>query len=1079
MISPVALALLVAGMLFQLDAHSYYVTTVADGSWNDAAIWSTGAIPDEAAEIVLAHSVRIPSGTSITILSLSVAGHLILDPGASMYLLAGSGFVLDITGILECADNSTIEGTTTANTIFRAGSRYVHRQGPSGFIPFATWHEESTLQVSGFVDDGYINLAHSASWRQSFGNVEYDCPAQTVFIVDLNGHLRDIRGNLVIRSTNNKALRLSTTQQVTINIGGDLVIEGPTQVWFTTNSANCTVNIGGNFEYRSQGSAASYLATRGSIRLNIGGDFDMDSNSALRMASSAADSTGLRLAVVGASGNFRIRRGSMIAPPPGSGRGIIEFKGSSAQQVGIMPATGAFQGNMEYVIAAGSHVNLGESILSSDQGSLVVSGVMEVGSTDPGGAIQPGTTGGNIRMSGTRTFASGSTIIYTGHLQQGIGLGHPRACHVILDNPAGAALLDDVTIMGNLSVIRGRLQHSDHTITVEGDVTLIEPGTSLSGLVLTGGNNQFIDGHDVQVRRLTLFKPAGSVSLVSGLAVSEEVQIHTPGTLLHANGYLTLLSTSDEAGQTASIGPLPDGAAIVGNVTFQRFMSGERRMYRYISSPVTNASVADLMDDFPVTGTFNNPSVGPGIQSNSPSFYEYDESVGEQRQGWRPYPVAGTAASAPLRPGHGYAAFIRSTSPTVVDLTGPLTQGDMERPLTYTVHQGQSNGWHLVGNPYASAIDWDAPQLSRVNVSNVIAIRDNGAWRYRYWDGDEDPGEIPNGRIAAGQSFWVRATGPAASVTFREGCKAADAAFFRKPVRSIPRLVVSVSGTDIDDRAIVKLRSEASDSLDVWDGVKLLNDTLNIATVSQEGVGLAIDSRPVVPDEIAIRITEFIPGNYILGLSATESFRQYEYTLRDNYLNTENHIDTNDSVSFAVTEDTASVRPDRFTLYLRPSRQSLSILDSTRVKDLVDAGLIVQPTLSRHLPWRFHRFASDSVMAFTEARDIMGINDTGQPVRAYPNPAQDELVIEGYCESNAGNDIQHSPFVDIYNAMGMRLNATDFTIRQLAGSSSLTLNKDTLSRFYLTVPVGTLLPGTYVIRFECRHQVRWLRFVKA
>ena len=80
----------------------------------------------------------------------------------------------------------------------------------------------STIIINGFKNSGYINIAHSDSWKQSFGNVIYDCPQQTIFVVDLNGYLRNITGDFKIKSTNNKTLRLSTTQSPTINIGGSL-----------------------------------------------------------------------------------------------------------------------------------------------------------------------------------------------------------------------------------------------------------------------------------------------------------------------------------------------------------------------------------------------------------------------------------------------------------------------------------------------------------------------------------------------------------------------------------------------------------------------------------------------------------------------------------------------------------------------------------------------------------------------------------------------------------------------------------------------------------------------------------------
>ena len=162
------------------------------------------------------------------------------------------------------------------------------------------------------------------------------------------------------------------------------------------------------------------------------------------------------------------------------------------------------------------------------------------------------------------------------------------------------------------------------------------------------------------------------------------------------------------------------GSSVTGNVTVQRYMSGEGRLYRYLSSPVNNATVA-LMDDFPVTGTFLDPTVGSGIVSASPSLFAYDESVGMFQEGWQAYSRSGPASDAPLAVGQGYAAFVRNRTSTLLDLAGTINQGDIQLPLGYTEHNGTGNGWHLVGNPYPAAIDWDATVLDKVALSQTIA----------------------------------------------------------------------------------------------------------------------------------------------------------------------------------------------------------------------------------------------------------------------------------------------------------------------------------------------------------------------
>jgi hypothetical protein len=152
--------------------------------------------------------------------------------------------------------------------------------------------------INGFKDSGYINIAHSDSWKQNFGNVIYDCPQQTIFVVDLNGYLRNIAGDLTVKHTNNKTLRLSTTQNPTISIGGSLLVEGPSEIWFSTNGTSTTVNIQKDFKYTSSSAGPSYLTTRGVITLNVKGNLEWNSPGPLRLASSSVDSLGLRRAII-------------------------------------------------------------------------------------------------------------------------------------------------------------------------------------------------------------------------------------------------------------------------------------------------------------------------------------------------------------------------------------------------------------------------------------------------------------------------------------------------------------------------------------------------------------------------------------------------------------------------------------------------------------------------------------------------------------------------------------------------------------------------------------------------------------
>ena len=61
---------------------------------------------------------------------------------------------------------------------------------------------------------------------------------------------------------------------------------------------------------------------------------------------------------------------------------------------------------------------------------------------------------------------------------------------------------------------------------------------------------------------------------------------------------------------------------------------------------------------------------------------------------------------------------------------------------------------------------------------------------------DDNDSEIPGGQIAAGQSFWVRATAENPKLIIREGVKViGGATFFRKERSPIPSFALSFPGT--------------------------------------------------------------------------------------------------------------------------------------------------------------------------------------------------------------------------------------------------------------------------------------------
>jgi hypothetical protein len=935
---------LVGLTLYIISAHSQTVTSTRNGVWSDPAIWSSGIVPTSvnATGVVIEHEVELPSLYVVSVSNLFINNKLTLKTSSQLDILPDAlpAPDLSIAGTLVKEEGSILDGTSSANTTFASGSTYIHQQGPLGFIPYATWHSASTFIINGFRDSGYINIAHSDSWKQTFGNVIYDCPQQSIFVVDLNGYLRNITGDFIIKSTNNKTLRLSTTQNPLINIGGSLIVEGPSELWFSTNGATTVVNIKKDFKYASTSAGPSYLTTRGMISINVSGSLEWNSPGPLRMASSSADSLGLRRAVVNLHGNLSVGPGVIIAPPLGSGNGKIVFKGVGIQSVNALASGSSFQGNLDYTVEATSTVDLGTSALSNTTGSLQVFGTLRVGSSEPQGAIQL-TNKGNIHISGTRRYEPGSTIAYSGNSPQRIGNGHPfdAGVNLLIDNPTTTTLLQSV-LCHDFSLTAGTIAGITNSVTVHGDAQADGSAMlDIETIRFEGGGDQSVGLDGLIVNNVSVNKSGGSVSLNEPLSLRGLLQLESNNTTFTSNGHLTLLSTSDDGSGTARVGPLPIGSGITGDVTIQRYMSAEGRIFRYISSPVKEASVASLMDDFAVTGRFADPTTGSGVNSRAPSFYYYDESMGSLQGGWMPYPVIGLAKENPLEPGRGYCTLLRQWTDAIVwDVKGTLNQGEIALPVAMTTNMAPSNGWNLVGNPYACTIDWDidGPNgWSKENISPIFCIRDNGigSWgSVRYWDGDINYADIPEGQIAAAQSFWVKATGPNPRLTAREGIKVInDASFYRAVQPHIPSFVLVLQRDAIKDKAYYKVRSGANPNVDIWDAIKMDNDYFDISTLSDDGFSLAINSRDSLPcgeKYVQLRLRDVKRGTYKIHLETKFDFKTYTYTLIDNYFDSETLLLPGKEIDLEITDDPRSKSADRLALRLK----ELIPMDSLEVR---------------------------------------------------------------------------------------------------------------------------------------------------
>ena len=379
------------------------------------------------------------------------------------------------------------------------------------------------------------------------------------------------------------------------------------------------------------------------------------------------------------------------------------------------------------------------------------------------------------------------------------------------------------------------------TMVLKGN--LVNNGSCLNNdnTVIFSGSTQTISGNTPSTfDNLTI--DAGSTTTITTPSQSLGGILLCNGTF-NTNGNLTLLSTEI---QTAMI----DGSGageVNGNVTMQRYLlSGFG--YKYFSPPFQAAQVSEFSDNMKL----NDPY---------PAFFSYDES--RTSSGWVTY----IDPAGILNPLQGYAInFGSSDSPITFDVTGIVNNGPMSATL-YNHNNLYSQGFSLVGNPYPSPVDWDAPSgWTRVNIDNALyyfeasTTDEFGGMYVTYINGVSSNGLATN-LIPSMQGFFVHVTDGTfpvtGSIAVNNDARIIDLThpITKSDVDPRPLIRLAAGYTDDTlsfDQLVIYFDEKATDNFDgQLDALKLMNTDYMVAnfyTVGPDGKKLSISALPVITD---------------------------------------------------------------------------------------------------------------------------------------------------------------------------------------------------------------------------------------
>ena len=423
------------------------------------------------------------------------------------------------------------------------------------------------------------------------------------------------------------------------------------------------------------------------------------------------------------------------------------------------------------------------SDITSGSGTINISGNWVV----HGGTFSPGTGTVNYNGSSTQTVAG---LTYNNLTLSGTGV----------KTTTSATVNGILSMEGTATASVAPTYGASATLQYKGSAaqtTGVEFSSTFSG---TGG---------VIINNANGVVLGTSKSITNGLAITTGALTVNPALNLTVGGTTTLGSAECliiKSGATGSGSFIDNGIQGSGTAKVERWVSdGGSQRYEYISSPI--AAALSTIFSSPIHGLWYVDET----QNAWVSLFNNPTTMTVMKGYQRSYQTVAAGGT-----GNGDANQVNN-------FTGALNTGNKSIPVTFTSGApGVNHGWNLVGNPYPSAIDWNASSgWTKTNVNNAIYFRKNGN-TYPYVDGSGTATNI----IPPMQSFWVRV-----SATGTLGCNNFvrvhnGTPIYKSTTNNTLELIVTNNDTNsLTDATFIRFRNYATDGFDgQYDAYKMFAD---------------------------------------------------------------------------------------------------------------------------------------------------------------------------------------------------------------------------------------------------------------
>jgi|GEM_PF-608833 len=425
--------------------------------------------------------------------------------------------------------------------------------------------------------------------------------------------------------------------------------------------------------------------------------------------------------------------------------------------------------------------------------------------------------------------------------------------------------IDSKSEADDVDLSTGSLQFTTNdTLDMKGDFTF-GSGTTFTkgtGTVMASGtvfqqtftNNT---GGTIEFNNLYVNTNDPLLMVTGAWEVDNNLQVSAGGLNVSGAGSFTLTS---DATTTSQILQSMDGG-FTGTFTIQRFVSARNANYGNFSSPLDDATIADLDDDLFLSGLTGGGDGNATVSGGGTfySVYEYD-AVNTKHD------TVDNVTDA-MREGMGYEVYLATTlssfSATTIDFEGTPASATAE--VKDPTISSAGSGWNLLGNPYHSFINYDNLDL-QADLANTFYIYNSSTGSYSTFN------QGSNVLIAPAQGFWVQKTsGVDRSFVFEEADKSEShsSTFVRRSNPSSNALTLNIreTGSVYNQDFILKFNPNSNENYDEYDAMYLPSPHKEVPALTSKAVNS--DADLIVNSTDNLSLTQVIPLELKSGLNTT------------------------------------------------------------------------------------------------------------------------------------------------------------------------------------------------------------------